>query len=53
MLSPSSGSLSSDITVMMEAARTFEMSVDFHQSTRRQNPENSRLKEKLMILNFV
>jgi hypothetical protein len=29
------------------------MSVDFHQSTRRQNPENSRLKEKLMILNFV
>jgi hypothetical protein len=39
-------SLVSIIAQMMEAARTYETSVNFYQTTRRNNPEDSYLQAK-------
>jgi hypothetical protein len=36
------------IALMMEAARTSETSVNFYQTTRRNNPEDSRLDETVL-----
>jgi hypothetical protein len=35
------------IALMMEAASTSEMSVNFYQTTRRYNPEDSHLHQKI------
>jgi hypothetical protein len=35
------------IALMMEAARTSEMLVNFYQSTRRYNPEDSHLRKRI------
>jgi hypothetical protein len=50
---------SKSITLMMEAASTSETSVKFHQTTRRNNPEDSHLHTrrrenlKFHIIGFV
>jgi hypothetical protein len=35
------------ITLMMEAASTYEMSVNFYQTTRRNNPEDGHLQNRI------
>jgi hypothetical protein len=41
------------ITLMMEAARTYEMSVNFYQTTWRYSPEDSRLNTILSLELFA
>jgi hypothetical protein len=41
---------SRDIALMMEAARTSETLVNFYQTTRRYNPEDSHLHTSFLIM---
>jgi hypothetical protein len=45
-------SLVEDIALMMEAARTSETLVNFYQTTRRYNPEDSHLQFTTMFVQF-
>jgi hypothetical protein len=38
------------VCMMMEAARTSEMLVNFYQTTRRYNPEDSHLHHNLVLI---
>jgi hypothetical protein len=41
------------IALMMETARTSETLVNFYQTTRRYNPEDSHLQLKSQLMNYV
>jgi hypothetical protein len=42
-----------EIDLMMEAARTSGTSVNFYQTTRRYNPEDSQLRQKMFLIGLV
>jgi hypothetical protein len=46
-------SIISEIGLMMEAARTFETSINLYQTTRRNNPEDSHLHIDCLLVNEV
>jgi hypothetical protein len=41
------------IALMTEAANTSETSVNFYQTTRRNNPEDSHLQQDTLLVNLI